>query len=195
MKAAPQVPKEIQEKVEKMQEEFGKLQQEAQTLAQENQALKSDQSSEQQKIAMKADADRQAREDRRAAMVADHQLEREKFEFEKQLEVEKTEHEIAMQAKRDDADCQRADKKLAQDHERRMNGDAVEGDAAAAGSDVVPQVMKAMKVMVETFAEALQQQAKFNEQIVAALNKPKTVSLGNIKRGPDGLTGAEATVQ
>ena len=78
MKAAPQIPKEIQERVKKMEEELGKLKE-------ENQALKSDQQTEQAKVQLKAQAEQ-----------ADLQLKAERQNKESLLMREKAEADIAV---------------------------------------------------------------------------------------------------
>ena len=56
-----------------------------------------------------------------------------------------------------------------------------------------PQVLETMKKMIDSQNQMIDSQNKFNEKLIEQISKPKTVTLGNIKRGPDGITGASAT--
>jgi hypothetical protein len=59
----------------------------------------------------------------------------------------------------------------------------------------MPQFLEALKAMMEGFQGMLQQQQQFQASLIQEIQKPKTVSLGSIKRTDDGfLTGASATI-
>ena len=52
-----------------------------------------------------------------------------------------------------------------------------------------------MQAIVQEFAAVIDGQQKFQAALVAELSKPKKITLGAIKRGPDGISAASATVQ
>ena len=89
MKEQPQIPTELQEKMQQQGEELQKL-------AQENQALKQDQQSEMAKLQVKQQADMQELAQKRELAALDLQLQREQAQAEIQLAREKAQAEIEL---------------------------------------------------------------------------------------------------
>jgi hypothetical protein len=212
MKEQPQVPPEMQKKMEQQAEEMKKM-------AEENQALKADQQTEVAKIQLKQQADMAELEHKKQMQALELQLEREKAQAEIQLERERAQAEIEIEtfkvkshleletaklqmtseneAKKCQMDAAIGEQKMAQDE--KMNEHKIQSDMKAqetkdAGT-AMPQFLKALEKIMGDFKEVIAQSEKANKEIVAAITKPKTVTLGGIRRSDEGITGASATVQ
>lgn len=209
MKERPQIPPQAQKQMEQQQEALQKAGEELQSVKQENQALKIDQSSEIAKINAKAESDRldreakqnQAQMDRQnesAAQSEKQRLAREQFEFDRQLEIDKANHEIDLEERKAFAAHKQKEDELKFDQECRVKDEAAKRDEQVKTEEVavVPNVMKALEQITQTFSKALEAQTQALLLLAKAENKDKKITLDGIQRGEDGmLIGASATVQ
>jgi hypothetical protein len=197
MKAAPQIPPQIQQQMEQLQEQGKKL-------AEENQVLKSGQ----QEAAVQAQADVQvaALKAQRAREDAQAEMELKRWVQEQEIALERERAAATLQLERDkalaqaelklmeisasaDADIDGAINKIQgviMQHEARAQATA-EKDKAVAEAGEKASGEKAA-------ADSSAQIRSIGEQIIAALSAKKTKSISLVKR--DGqLVGAEVTEQ
>jgi len=206
MKEQPQIPPELQKKVEGMQEQMQKAGEEVQKLTVENQALKQDQQGEMAKLGIQKQAQDEKFRQQSEAQKEDQRLAREQFEFDKQLELDKSNHAIDLEERKAKAEHDRqnqkneGDKKLQEDKlafEQKCRSEdetakAVEKATVKAESDAVSVMPK-----LETALEGMQQ--TLDKMLQVLLNPPeRQISIGNIRtqRSAEGeLTGLGATVK
>ena len=208
MKEKPQLSPQQQKQIEQMQEQFKVVQQEVKKLSQENQALKQDQQSEQAKLALSAQeaqaklaqkqAEAQAELQLKAqTQAAELQLERERAQATIELERMKAEVQLQLQGVKVQGDQQAKVAQLEFDQQCRAEDEAARRAESVKTEEVsaVPNFVKALEKITETFAKALEGQQQALVAVAEALSRPKTVKLGNISRNEAGITGASATVQ
>ena len=211
MDEQPQLPPKIQEQITKMQEDN-------QNLQQENQQLKSNQQVEAAKVQQKAQVDQQNFALKRAETMEELKLKKaiaiaEREEARIKLETAREEAAIKLQIMREEAavkneiDAQSQAEKHRQGQielDFQMKKDARESEEkikqqaskekAPLIENLLPQVMETQKKMVEAFSKAMESQTEVLEKLVQQIGKPKTVTLGGIRRDSEGkLTGASAT--
>ena len=209
MKEQPQVPPKMQEAMEKMQEQMQKAAEEIQKLQQENQALKQDQQAEAAKMQMQAQAEQQkmAAEEQKAqaelqlkaqTQAAELELEKQKAAAQIELERMKAEAQLQLQGVKIQGDQQAKAAELEFDQKCRSEDEAAKRAESVKSEEVsaVPNFVKALEQITETFAKALEGQQKALMAIATAASQPKNVQLGGIQRNSEGaLTGASATIQ
>jgi len=200
MKEQPQIPPEMQQKMEEAQKQMQKL-------AEENQALKQDQQTEVAKIKLKQESDMMELEHKKQVQALELQLEREKaqaeieiqtFKVKSQLELEsaKLQMQSENEQKKCDMDAVVSEQKMAQ--EAKMNDHKIQNDVKAQetkdSGTAMPQFLKALEKIMADFTKVIQMNEQTNREIVEAINKPKKVILGGIQRNNEGITGASATI-
>ena len=196
MQEQPQIPKEIQEQMHGLQEQ-------AQTLAQENQALKADQQTEQQKIAMQAEAKRVEFEMKQQEQAQTQQLERERFEFERQLAIDKANADIQLQTMKANATAQLQHDSAAfdQQHETRkmefeqQNKAKEHAIQESERSAVDAEQFQTLDQKTDQLAQSMAAQTEVLQQILEAIMKPKQVAIGSVKRTNGQISGASVSVQ
>ena len=205
MRQANAVPPQIQEKMQQLQEENMKLK------SGEREAMMKLQVQAhegQQKLALDAQQAEQERNTEIQTSQADLAMKKQIQDAELRLAREKAEAEIAIKLMVAEADAKIAkmetDAKIAQDnHMATTKADSMKKETDMKimeqnrkdESTAMPNFMKAIEAMMKTLTEVVQSNQKFQAELVKSLNQPKTVKLGNISRGRDGITGASATVQ
>ena len=200
MKEQPQIPPEMQQKMEETQKQMQKL-------AEENQSLKQDQQTEVAKIKLKQESDMMELEHKKQVQALELQLEREKaqaeieiqtFKVKSQLELEsaKLQMQSENEQKKCDMDAVVSEQKMAQ--EAKMNDHKIQNDVKAQetkdSGTAMPQFLKALEKIMADFTKVIQMNEQTNREIVEAINKPKKVILGGIQRNNEGITGASATI-
>lgn len=201
MDEQPQLPPEHVEQMKKMQEQMAKL-------AEENQALKADQQTEQAKMQLSAQEGQAKLQQRQVEQQAELALQQQKQQAEAALAQAKAEaefalkkyvaeQELALSQMKCDNDAQMNERKLAMqsDENERKAQSEVKTQQMKESETAMPQFMQALRGIMEQFAAVVESNAKANAEIVSQLSKPKTVTLGGIKRNEDGISGASATVQ
>lgn len=201
MKNANQVPPQVQEQMKKMQEE-------AQKLAEENQALKQDQSVEKARLAadaqiaqQKAMMEQESLKLKAQLQIAELELEKQKIEAEITLARQKAEAEFALKQQCAEHDQRQMMQKSEFDMQQKRAA-----DPAFAESLDMPRTADMLGQMLEQFqgiGAALQQIAELSsqglalqEQTIAAIQAPKTVSIGGVARDANGaIVGANVATR
>ena len=212
MKEQPQkIPPELQKQMEQMQEEGKKL-------AQENQALKMDQQMEQAKLQMetqKAQAElalQKAKQEGEAQLAqakaeADFALKKYVAEQEMELAQMKCDMEQKMSAQKMEGEQKMAKEKM--DFDMKVKQDEMLPDDVrismmknkVAETDVMPALMENLQGAFATMGDALNQMVALQQQTIAAIQAPKSVSVGGIQKDASGniigatVMSARATVQ
>ena len=195
----PQIPPEVERQIQQMQEELKKLEE-------ENQALKQDQQADMMKAQSQAQIKAAELEMEQANMDAEFalklktqeqeiQLAREKAMAEIKLEREIAEAKMGLEIKKAEDQLYIKKNEWSRQSEEKEKIESIE---------TTPKAIEAVREITEQFAsvlammqQSMQQNAQFQSDIIASINKPKAVKLGNIKRNAEGMMmGAEAiTVQ
>jgi len=193
MDEAPQVPPELQKQIEQMQEQAKKL-------ADENQALKQDQSTEQAKLQLSAQEGKAKLDQRQAEIQAEIELERVKQEGEAALARAKAEadfelrrwiaeQDMALAQMKCDNEAQISNNKMAMDEQTRERETSHKMSLERAEIEAKAQPAFEQKLtQIDKLVEAIQ-------ELIAEQRKPKRVSVGNVQRTNDSVTGATVTVQ
>ena len=209
MKEQPQVPEKVKEQMQQMQDGLQKAGEEVQKLTQQIQALKSDQQTDIAKMQMQAQMDQQkmAAEQAKAqaelqlktqTQAAELELEKQKAAAQIELERMKAEAQMQLQGVKMQGDQQAKAAELEFDKQCHAEESAAKREESVKSEEVsaVPNFVKALEKITETFAKALEGQQAALMEIAKAANQPKKVQLGGIQRNDDGeLTGASATIQ
>ena len=196
MKEQPQVPPQVKEQMEKMQEEGQKLQQ-------ENQALKSYQQTEVAKLQMETQKAQAELALQKAKQEGEAALAQAKAEADFALKKYVAEQEMAMAQMQCEMDQKMAAHKM--EGEQRMAQDKMDFDMKVksdemlpddvrmsmmknkvAETDVMPQLMEGLNTAFAQMGDALNQLVTLQQQTLAAIQAPKSVSIQGIQRGPDG---------
>jgi len=193
MKEQPQLPPQIQEQMKKMQEDFQKLQEENQQLKANTQVeaakLQADTQKEVQKHQLQRETKQMELALERESAAAEIQLAREKAGAEIELKRAIAEADLALEGKKLEMDEHKlsiesnlkgAEIAMTQDHEMKkldiekqklakQEKDKQEVKSEAEAKSIAPQLLQAMKQMMET-------QNKFNENLITEMKKPKTIT-------------------
>lgn len=205
MDEQPQIPPELQKKMEQMQEGLQKAGEQVQQLTQENQAMKADTQGEQAKLLLSAQESKAKldarREEQMAELAVKREVQAEELALEReraaatiQLEREKAEAQIALQGMKQAGDHKAQADKLVFDQQCRSEDqqaktrEKAESDAAS----VMPKLEQAFTSMQAT----LEKMAQLQAELLAAFKAPKNIDLSNVVFQRDALgnlTGAAAT--
>jgi len=188
----PDPKAQLMQAVQKMQ----MMGQQMQEMAQENQQLKAGAQEGMAKVQAQAEEAQAKLQLQAQETEAELNLQKQKQDGELQLAREKAAAEIEIKRAIAEADHNielgkiqlQAEQKKAE----KMAEVSTENEVEA--EKIAPQMVETVKTMVSEFAQIVVQQQQGMKEIVEQLSKPKTVSLGNIRRGPEGITGASATV-
>ena len=213
MQEQPQIPEKIKEQMQSLQEQ-------AQGLAQENQALKADQQGEAAKLQQKTQANQQELQLKAQVQAEEIRLERERAEATIKLEREKAQASIALEREKAqatlDLESMKAEQQGSLEEKKMQMQSETEGKKLefqkeqALASDpnykdmaMMPQVMEALQQMAQGINEGFKQLAEIQakslaaqEETLATLKAPKSVSVGGVRKDMEGrITGATVTVQ
>ena len=207
MREQPQIPPELQKKMQGMQEDMEKMQEQAsqqiQALTQENQALKQDTQTEQMKVAADAQAEQFKAAERRKQMEDEYALKKELQDQESRLAAAKALDEYNLKC-----DCANRDHDLEKEmmgkkHEMEKEKMTFEQTARTqdqaheAETDVMPKIEAGFTKAIGAMADSLKELVDLQKQTLAAISAPKKISLADVvfQRDGDGnATGAAATV-
>lgn len=190
-----QIPPQAMQKIAQLTQVVQGMQQQGQQLQQENQQLKSGT----QVQVMKVEADAKAKADvlqvEMAVQTEKQRLARDQFEFEKQLEIEKLNHEIDLHERKAGSEQNLKNAELTFNQESRARDEAYK-----AQTDVGPVVEQALgSVMQQGFqqmTEVLQAILVNGQQTLAAFERPKSVSIGGLRKDTEGkIIGADISTR
>ena len=207
MKEQPQIPPKVKEQMEKMQDGLQKAGQDVQKLQQENQALKSDQQTEQAKLQMETQKAQAELELQKAKQEGEAALAQAKAKADFALKKYVAEQEMAMAQMQCDMDQKMAAQKMA--GEQKMAKEKMDFDMKVkldemlpddvrmslmknkvAETDVMPQLMEGLQTALQgafgQMGTALAQLVELQQQTLAAIQAPKSVSVDGIKKDAAG---------
>lgn len=193
MKEAPQLSPEHQKQMEGMQEQMKTMQAEGQKLAQENQALKQDQQAEAAKLQLETQKAQAELALQKSKQEGEAQLAQAKAEADYALKKFVAEQDMQMEQMRCDHDKKMGEDKMAFDQkaaEDKMIPEEVRKSAMTnrvAEQDVMPRLMEPLVAAFDQLGQLIQQQIALQEKTLAAIQAPKQVSIGGIRKGPDGM--------
>ena len=197
MKEAPQLSPEHQKQMEGMAEQMKTMQAEGHKLSQENQALKQDQQAEAAKLQLETQKAQAELGLQKAKQEGEAELARAKAEADFKLKKFIAEQDMAMEKMR----CEH-DKKMKEDSmafeqkaaEDKMMPEEVRKSVMTnrvAEADVMPRLMEPLVAAFAQIGELMAQQIALQEQTLTAIQAPKQVSIGSIRKGADGqISGA-----
>lgn len=133
--------------------------------------------------------------------LMEHELEKEMADKAHSLEKEMADKKHALEKESADQKQSLDTETATNDHKLAKEKLALEQKAKTEVADeagveaVAPKLIESMQSIVKEFAEVIKGQQEFQKKLVEQLSKPKTVTLGSIKRTDGLMTGASATVQ
>lgn len=192
----PPVPPEIQQQMGQMQEDLQKMQQ-------ENQQLKSGAEEAQAKIAARAEEAKGELELKKKIQAEEAAIERERLEADIDLAQKKADADFELAQQKFEFSCAQQEDKIklerhAKTAENRLAGIEDPYEQEQVNQQTLAEVAELRNSLAEAFAglaESIQQQTMIQQQVVEALNRPKSVSIGGIQKDSSGRIVGATVIQ